>query len=161
MFLFVQNCCSFPALEVTPRVHKNCKSRCISAPLGHGLKYLYYLWLLPFWPSGGLDYGGESVPEQVPALAHVDDVEDDALVQLDVVHREIEPEPKFRVARVRSYEQIVLVFVDQIDPAQVSRLEGSVEAKVAFFGLTAVVGRPHDQPVHVSQTSLSVAIFTI
>ena len=49
--------------------------------------------MLPFRPGGGSDQGGEAQSEEVLGLAEVDDVEDDPLVGVHVLHREVEPEP--------------------------------------------------------------------
>ena len=58
--------------------------------------------------------------EEVPGPAEVDDVEDHPLVLLDVVDREVEPEPDPRVAGVRADEQVILVLSDEVHPAQVA-----------------------------------------
>ena len=75
---------------------------------------------LPSAPGGGPDDRGHPTLEKVLRLAEVDDVEDDPLVLLDVLHGEVEPEPDPRVAGVRTDEQVVLVLGDEIDSAQIS-----------------------------------------
>lgn len=79
--------------------------------LVHGRLVVEYLTPgqpLPLGPAGRLYQRRHAVLEQVAALVHVDDVEDDALVLLHVVHGEVEPEAVPRIARVRPQEQIVL-----------------------------------------------------
>ena len=40
----------------------------------------------PFWPGRGSDDWSEAEGEQVPRFAQVDNVEDDPLVNVDIVH---------------------------------------------------------------------------
>ena len=95
--------------------------------------------MLPFRPGGGSDQGGEAQSEEVLGLAEVDDVEDDPLVGVHVLHREVEPEPAAitchdtcllccatcpspvpRVARVWPHEQVVLKLIDEVHTTQVT-----------------------------------------
>ena len=54
---------------------------------------------LPPRPTRGLDDRGQTFGKQGPAFAKVDHVEDDALVLLRVLHREVEPEPEQKRSR--------------------------------------------------------------
>ena len=94
----------------------------------------------PFWPGRGSDNWSEAEGEQVPRFAQVDNVEDDPLVNVNIVHWKVEPKPArlkneggfaikaslkcFRpvswIACIWSDEQIILVIIDEVDPAQIT-----------------------------------------
>ena len=48
---------------------------------------------LPSRPRGRLDHGSQAIGKKSPPLAQVDDVEDNALITLRILHREMEPQP--------------------------------------------------------------------
>ena len=46
----------------------------------------------PLWSGGGPDYRSEADGKQIPSLAQVHDIEDDSLVHVHILNREIKPE---------------------------------------------------------------------
>ena len=62
--------------------------------------------------------------------------------------------PDSWVGSVWTDEQIVLLVGDEVHSAQVHCLVASVEANVAFFGLSSVARRPDYQPLDVVQNPL-------
>lgn len=116
---------------------------------------------LPFRSTATLYQRCHPISKQIRALRYVNNVKDHSLVSLHVVHGEIEPHTKSRVASVRPDEQIVLEFRDKIHPAQVAGFERGVEADVSFLRLPAMPWRSYYHLVHVAQPSFCVAVFAL
>lgn len=60
----------------------------------HQTGWGFRLFDQPFWSGGAPDDRCETEREQVAGLAEVDNIKDDPLVHMDIVHREVEPEPE-------------------------------------------------------------------
>lgn len=116
---------------------------------------------LPFRSAATLYQRRHPISKQIRAFRYVNYVEDHSLVSLHVVHGEIEPHTKSRVASVRPDEQIVLEFRDKIHPAQVASFERGVEADVSFLRLPAMAWRSYYHLVHVAQSSFCIAVFAL
>lgn len=101
------------------------------------------------------------MPKKIRALRDVHNVEDHPLIRLDVVHGEVEPHAQPGAAGVGPDEEIVLELGDQVHPAEISVLEGRVEADVALLGFAAVTRWSHHHLVHVAQAALGIAVFAL
>ena len=77
----------------------------------------------PFFPARWPNDRRHSLLEEIPSSAQVDDVEDHPLVFLDVVHREVEPEPDPGVAGVGTDEEVVFVFGDEVNSTEIAYLK--------------------------------------
>ena len=100
-----------------------------------------HLWTapnIPFSPACWTNNGRHALLEEVPGSTQVDDIEDDPLVLLHVVDGEVEPEPDPGVARVRTNKEVVFVFSDEIDSAQISYEE---KRRKNYFQITSFFWR--------------------
>lgn len=77
----------------------------------------------PFFPARWPNDRRHSLLEEIPGSAQVDDVEDNPLVFLDVVHSEVEPEPDPGVAGVGTDEEVVFVFGDEVNSTEIAYLK--------------------------------------
>ena len=98
--------------------------------------------------------------DEVAAFA-IDDIEDDPLVLVNVLHGEVEPEPVPRVAGVRSDVQIILELVYEIHSPEISGLEYRVKTKMPFLCFTRMSGRSHNNLLNIPQTSLVITVIRI
>jgi hypothetical protein len=87
---------------------------------------------LPFRSRRWLHQWRHTRVEQIVVLVQIDDIENHSLVLLAIINREVEPETMTRIARVGSQTQIVLEFTNEQNIPEISRLERSIEAQVAY-----------------------------
>ena len=66
------------------------------------------------------------------------------------------PDP--RVGGVWPYEKVILLVGDEVDSSKVHGLVATIEADVAFFGLSSVTRRPDDQAVDVGKNALILGV---
>ena len=99
--------------------------------------------------------------EQVLGLAQIDDIEDDSLVLVNILNGEIEPQSVSWITGIRSDIQIIFKLVDEVHSAKVPRLEYRVKTKMTFLSFARVSGGSHHNLLHITQSTLVVAVIGI
>ena len=80
---------------------------------------------------------------------------------MNILNREIKPEPVSRIAGVRPHVQIIFKLVDEVHSAKVPGLKDRVETKMSFLCLTRMTRRSHHNLLNIPQASLIVAVIRV
>ena len=77
-------------------------------------------------------------------------IENDSLALYCVFHGEVEPDPEFWIARVRSDKEVILEVRNVIHSSDIATLETGVENEMTSFGFARIPGRNCTKLIHVA-----------